>query len=74
MRRELLLHPGEMELLRETVEGLRWTTAALARRADSEAIPAQPSPERVRDFIEPAAKYGYWLGSPHDNAAVGLAL
>ena len=66
--------PGEMELLRETVEGLRWTTATLARLADSEATPAPPSLERAREFIEPAAKYGYWLGSPHDNAAVGLAL
>jgi len=53
------------------------TTARLGRffrdvgRPVTEAGPS-PSPERVARFVEVAAAYGYWLGSPEENAAVGI--
>jgi quercetin dioxygenase-like cupin family protein len=33
-----------------------------------------PAPDEVARFVAIAAKYGYWLGSPEENAAVGLEL
>ncbi|MCR0983789.1 cupin domain-containing protein [Roseomonas populi] len=34
---------------------------------------APPTPERVARFIDAARRYGFWLGSEKDNAAVALA-
>jgi quercetin dioxygenase-like cupin family protein len=31
-----------------------------------------PSPERLQHFTETAARYGYWLGNPEENAAIGI--
>jgi hypothetical protein len=36
-------------------------------------VPA-PSPERLRRFVAAARQYGFWLGSPEDNAAAGLLM
>jgi quercetin dioxygenase-like cupin family protein len=33
-----------------------------------------PSAERLRHFVETAARYGFWLGSPHDNGAIGITM
>ena len=33
-----------------------------------------PSAERVRHFMETAARYGYWNATPEENARIGLAL
>ena len=33
-----------------------------------------PTPEVLRHFLQVAAKYGYWLGSPEENAAIGISL
>ncbi len=48
----------------------------LAVPADPNPSPAMtpPSPEELRKFIEANAKYGYWLGSPEENAAIGIRL
>jgi quercetin dioxygenase-like cupin family protein len=32
-----------------------------------------PSPERLQHFIEAGIRYGYWLGSREENAAIGIA-
>ncbi|MEI9999554.1 MAG: cupin domain-containing protein [Verrucomicrobiota bacterium] len=33
-----------------------------------------PSQEELRHFQKLAAEYGYWMGSPEENAAVGIAV
>jgi len=35
--------------------------------------PGPPRPEDLGRFFETAQRYGYWLGGPADNAAVGLS-
>jgi quercetin dioxygenase-like cupin family protein len=36
--------------------------------------PGPPNPADLERFFEIAHRYGYWLGGPEDNAAVGLSL
>jgi quercetin dioxygenase-like cupin family protein len=57
------------------------TTSKLGRFFREVGAPMQqqrqsgpPSPETVRHFLETAQRYGYWNGSPEDNAAVGIQL
>lgn len=33
-----------------------------------------PTPQELDHFVDTAARYGYWLGTPEDNAAVGIML
>jgi hypothetical protein len=33
---------------------------------------AAPTRETMQQLFEVAAKYGYWLASPAENAAIGL--
>ena len=35
---------------------------------------APPSSEQIQRLVTAAAKYGYWMASPEENAAIGLAL
>jgi len=55
------------------------TTARLGNWFDEVGVPETgaprpPAPEVLDRFLATSRKYGYWLGSPEDNAAVGLAL
>jgi mannose-6-phosphate isomerase-like protein (cupin superfamily) len=60
----------------EPVVQLITTTPTLGRffrevgRPVGSALPA--SPEELRQFAETSARYGHWLGSPEENAAVGI--
>ena len=36
--------------------------------------PGAPTPEEIQRFLELTHAYGYWVGSPEDNAAVGCRL
>ena len=36
--------------------------------------PAPPSPEEMQHLFAVAAKYSYWMGSPEENAAIGIQL
>jgi quercetin dioxygenase-like cupin family protein len=36
--------------------------------------PGPPRPEDLKLLFETAQAYGYWLGSPADNAAIGITL
>jgi mannose-6-phosphate isomerase-like protein (cupin superfamily) len=38
------------------------------------ASPSPPTPDDLRRFAEVAARYGHWLGSPAENAAIGITL
>ena len=33
-----------------------------------------PSPSEIEHFLKTAARYGYWLATPEENAAVGISL
>jgi quercetin dioxygenase-like cupin family protein len=33
-----------------------------------------PTPARLRHFLEVAARYGHWNGTPEDNARIGISL
>ena len=39
---------------------------------DQSATP--PKPNEIQNLLRAAARYGYWLGSPQENAAIGLSL
>ncbi len=39
-----------------------------------EGQPLAPSPERLQHFVETGIRYGYWLGNPEENAAIGISL
>jgi quercetin dioxygenase-like cupin family protein len=47
---------------------------ALAKPFDPNQQPAKPKLEAMRGFFELAARYGYWLASPEENAAIGLRI
>ncbi|MFD2613519.1 cupin domain-containing protein [Paenibacillus gansuensis] len=36
--------------------------------------PGPPQPAALQKFVEVAMNYGYWLGTPEDNATIGLKL
>ncbi|MGO9976156.1 MAG: cupin domain-containing protein [Solirubrobacteraceae bacterium] len=38
------------------------------------AAPEPPTPDDLERLAAVAARYGYWLGSPEENAAVGIEL
>jgi quercetin dioxygenase-like cupin family protein len=46
----------------------------LARPFDPNSPPAPPTPEEMQQLFSLAEKYGYWLGSPDENAAIGISL
>ena len=33
-----------------------------------------PTHEEIQKLLETAARYGYWMGSPEENAAIGLSM
>ena len=46
----------------------------LAKPFDSNERPTPPTPEETQELFAVAAKYGYWLASPEENASIGLYL
>ncbi|WP_162463226.1 cupin domain-containing protein [Paenibacillus psychroresistens] len=36
--------------------------------------PGPPSLEILQNFVQVALAYGYWLGTPDDNASIGISL
>ena len=46
----------------------------LARPFDPNRPPAPPTPEEMQQLFSVAKKYGYWLASPDENAAIGISL
>lgn len=39
---------------------------------DPERRPSPPMPEEIETFVATAARYGYWMASPEENAAIGI--
>ena len=46
----------------------------LAKPLDPDLTSAPPAPEVMQELVRIAAKYGYWLASTEENAAIGLSL
>jgi quercetin dioxygenase-like cupin family protein len=46
----------------------------LAKPFDPDQPTSPPTREEIQEIFEVAARYGYWMGSPEENAAIGLSL
>jgi hypothetical protein len=46
----------------------------LAKPFDPNLRPTPPTAEEIQELFAIAAKYGYWLTSPEENAAIGLSM
>ena len=44
----------------------------LAKPFDPNQPPSAPTPEAMQQLFEVAARYGYWMASPAENATIGL--
>lgn len=44
----------------------------ISKPFDPKRCPAPPTPEEMRAFFGTVARYGYWIASPEENAAMGL--
>jgi quercetin dioxygenase-like cupin family protein len=63
------------------VEGVITTTARIGKFFQEVRKPvidvkplSPPMREELQHFMQVAAKYGHWLGSPEENAAVGISI
>jgi quercetin dioxygenase-like cupin family protein len=67
-------------LSQEPFEALITTTPRLGQALRDLGQPVregearQPAPEAIQHLKEVSARYGYWLGSPEENAEVGISL
>jgi quercetin dioxygenase-like cupin family protein len=41
---------------------------------DLKRRPSPPTPEEMEKLFSTAARYGYWMASPEENAAIGISL
>jgi len=41
---------------------------------DPSRLLAPPTPEEMKNFLATVARYGYWMASPEENAAIGIRL
>ena len=46
----------------------------LARTFDPHMPPEPPTPNEMQQLFSTAQRYGYWLASPDENAAIGISL
>ena len=64
----------------EVYRSVGWTTELyaffreLAKPFDPNRHPAAPTAEEIHELFAVAAKYGYWLASREENAAIGLRM
>jgi quercetin dioxygenase-like cupin family protein len=47
---------------------------SIAKPFGAGQMPAPPSPEDMQQLFAAAAKYHYWMGSPEENATIGISL
>ena len=46
----------------------------VAKPFDSDQSAAPATPGEIEELVRAAARYGYWLGSPEENRAIGLSI
>ena len=47
---------------------------SIAKPFEAGQMPASPSPQDLQQLFASAAKYHYWMGSPEENAMIGISL
>jgi quercetin dioxygenase-like cupin family protein len=48
--------------------------AEVSKPFDRKRRPAPPTSEEMKNFLGTVARYGYWVASPEENAAIGINL
>jgi len=66
--------PSPITLIIVSKQELYSFVRELARPFDPNRPPAPPTPEEMQELFELAAKHGYWMASPEENAAIGISL
>jgi quercetin dioxygenase-like cupin family protein len=46
----------------------------IGRSLHRDEIARPPFPDEIQSFLKTAERYGYWLATPEENAAVGISL
>jgi quercetin dioxygenase-like cupin family protein len=46
----------------------------VGRPITQEEIVGPPLPDEIQRFVKTAERYGYWLATPEENAAIGISL
>jgi quercetin dioxygenase-like cupin family protein len=74
---------GSLEVYRESGLSQGWSTTQpggvlpiprqVAKPFEAGQMPAPPSPEHMQQLFAAAAKYHFWMGSPEENAAIGIS-
>jgi uncharacterized cupin superfamily protein len=41
---------------------------------DPDQAATPPTPDEIQELFRAAARYGYWMGSPEENRAIGLSI
>ena len=74
--RHALRNPGDIAVsaILVTQEPLYRFFLELREPLQQGASPNVPTPEGMQRLFEVAARHGYWIGSPADNAAAGIRL
>jgi len=47
---------------------------SIAKPFEAGQVPAPPSPEDMEQLFAVAAQYHYWMGSPKENATIGISM
>jgi hypothetical protein len=71
-----LRNPGEIAVsaILITQEQMYRFFSELGEQLNPGKSPVAPTPESMEQFLEAATRYGYWIGLPSDNAAIGITL
>ena len=46
---------------------------SIAKPLEAGQMPGPPSPDDMQQLFAAAAKYHYWMGSPEENATIGIS-
>ena len=66
--------PGPITSITASKQELYSFVRELARPFDPNRPPVPPTPEEMQHLFSVAEKYGYWLASPDENAAIGISI
>ena len=46
----------------------------VTKQFDPDQSASPPTPAEIQEVLRAAARYGYWMGSPEEDAAIGLSI
>jgi quercetin dioxygenase-like cupin family protein len=64
--------PSRTTILLATTPNIYEFFRKLGKPYNPDELPGPPTEEDMRHLLVLAEKYGYWIGSPQDNEAIGL--